>query len=264
MTASAHDWYYTCSLHSHFTLITSAQSRSQWLGEMEACKQTHQVAICLPVMATGLYDAGAAKLRRYDLTMSRRTRRPPTASVVTTTDCNQDQGMETQFQMMSMMIQQQQQQQQDQVTQLKDLFQCPCDTTQPEAEDTTEQEALQQPEDAQEQQKPRESLGEEEAQHEQQQECLQCEDNSRRLSLQELIDVEPINGAKDAAIGSQEVSSAAAAGAVQGVAEAAAAEKQPEHVAGKKKMIGMMRRYVRVRSIKHKPAPERNVAPPIC
>ncbi|BAS75946.1 Os01g0921900 [Oryza sativa Japonica Group] len=217
-------------------------------------------------MATGLCDAGAAKPRRYDLTMSRRTRRPATASVVTITDCNQDQGMETQSQMILMI---QEQQQQDQVTELKDLFQCPCATTQPEAEDTTEQEALQQPEDAQEQQKPRQSLGEEEAQHEQQQECLQCEDNSRRLSLQELIDVEPINGAKDAATGSQEVSSAAAeaaaaGAAVQGVAEAAAAEKQPEHVTGKKKMIGMMRRYVRVRSIKHKPAPERNVAPPIC
>ncbi|KAF0927791.1 hypothetical protein E2562_036211 [Oryza meyeriana var. granulata] len=202
-------------------------------------------------MATGLCDA--AKPRRYDITMSRRTRRPATANVVTC--CNQDQGIEAESQMMGMI----QQQHQDQVTQLKDLFQCPC-ATQPE--DTMAEKASQRSEGAQEQ-TPRQSLGEEEPQHEQQQ-WLQCEDNSRRLSLQELIDDEPINGAKDAAIGSQEESSSAAAAAVQGVAEAAAA-KQPEHVAGKKKMIGMMRRYVKVRSIKPKPAPERNVAlAPIC
>ncbi|KAL5229053.1 hypothetical protein ABZP36_017318 [Zizania latifolia] len=178
--------------------------------------------------------------------MSRRTRRPAAANVVT--DCCQDQGMEAESQ---------------KCTQLKELFQCPCATDELQSqqpEDTQEHKALQQPEDAQEQ-TPKQSQEDDEARHQQQQ-WLQSEDSSRRLSLQELID-ETINGEKDAATGSQEESSAvAAAAAVQGVTEAAAA-KQPEHVAGRRKMIGMMRRYVKIRSVKPKHAPESNVAP-IC
>uniref|UniRef100_A0A0D9V9N0 Uncharacterized protein n=1 Tax=Leersia perrieri TaxID=77586 RepID=A0A0D9V9N0_9ORYZ len=210
-------------------------------------------------MATGLRNA--TKPRRYDITMSRRTRKAGTANAVTT-DCNQDQGMEIQSQMKMM----QQQQQQDQVTQLKDLFKCATDKLKPQQpEDATQQpSSLQQSEDGHHEQ-TNQKLEKEDAGNQQQ----QCEDNSRHLSLQELIDDEPINGcAKVAANGSQEESSssAAAADAVQKVAEsspAAAEAKQPEHVARKKKMIGLMRRYVKVRSIKPKPAPERNVAP-IC
>ncbi|KAG8081703.1 hypothetical protein GUJ93_ZPchr0019g2681 [Zizania palustris] len=213
-------------------------------------------------MATGLCDG--AKPRRYDLTMSRRTRRPAAANVVT--DCCQDQGMEPESQ---------------KCTQLKELFHCPCATDELQSqqpEDTQVHKALQQsatdelqcqqPEDTQEHKALQQSVDakqsqeQDEARHQQQQ-WLQSEDNSRRLSLQELID-ETINGEKDAATGNQEESSAVAAAIlpVQGVTEAAAA-KQPEHVAGRRKMIGMMRRYVKIRSIKPKHAPESNVAP-IC
>lgn len=76
----------------------------------------------------------------------------------------------------------------------------------------------------------------------------EAQDNSRRLSLQELI--QDVDGEKDAAAaaGAQEEEDPALV--VQGVAEAAA--EKPEQVV-RRRVIGMMRRYVRVRrSIKTK------------
>ena len=95
----------------------------------------------------------------------------------------------------------------------------------------------------------------------------ECQDSSRRFSLQELIEDEAAvdgEGEQHAATGGREEDPSADA-VVQGVAEAAAAgaEKPPEQAAGRRVIIGMMRRYVRVRPIKTKHAPEKNVAP-IC
>lgn len=107
-----------------------------------------------------------------------------------------------------------------------------------------------------------EATEESETQQHQQQEC---QDDSRRFSLQELIEDETggaIDGEEDAATGGHEDDPAADAVA-QGVSGAAAAGRPEEHVAGRK-VIGMMRRYVRVRSIKTKHAPEKNVVAPIC
>ena len=90
----------------------------------------------------------------------------------------------------------------------------------------------------------------------------ECQDSSRRFSLQELIeDDAAVDGEKHAATGGHEEDPAADA-VVHGVAEAAAAGP-PEQAAGRRVIIGMMRRYVRVRPIKTKRAPEKNVAP-IC
>ena len=71
-------------------------------------------------------------------------------------------------------------------------------------------------------------------------------------------------GEQHAATGGREEDPSADA-VVQGVAEAdaAGAEKPPEQAAGRRVIIGMMRRYVRVRPIKTKHAQEKNVAP-IC
>jgi hypothetical protein len=79
----------------------------------------------------------------------------------------------------------------------------------------------------------------------------ECQDNSRRFSLQELIEDEAVDGVKEEN----------AAAAVRDVAEgAAAAEKRPKQVPGRR-VIGIMRRYVKVRSIEPKRAsPEKAAA----
>uniref|UniRef100_A0A0A8XQ35 Uncharacterized protein n=1 Tax=Arundo donax TaxID=35708 RepID=A0A0A8XQ35_ARUDO len=194
----------------------------------------------------------AAKPRRFDLTMSRRTRRP--ASLAMAADCHQGKGMEGSKTMTHP------QQQEDEDVELKAAqSQCPCseDHLRPQhSEDAEEHKSTsEQSEDTEEQTAPQKCMQQEEEETQQ-----QCQDNSRRFSLQELIEDESLDGDKDAATGNQEDKAAAAA--VHEVAEPAGARKEPEHVAGRR-VIGMMRRYVRVRPIKPKHAPQKNVAP-IC
>ncbi|KAF8655927.1 hypothetical protein HU200_060883 [Digitaria exilis] len=78
----------------------------------------------------------------------------------------------------------------------------------------------------------------------------ETQDNSRRFSLHELIqDEATVDGEKDAATGGGHEEDPAL---VHGVAEAAAVGvEKPEQVV-RRRVIGMMRRYVRVRSIKTK------------
>ncbi|KAJ1266658.1 hypothetical protein BS78_08G168700 [Paspalum vaginatum] len=149
-------------------------------------------------MASGLGDA-ADRPRRFDLTMSRRTRRPPS---LLATNCHQ--------------------------------------------EDPAQLERFQQP------------------MAQQQQEECEAADNSRRFSLQELIQDEFVDGVMDVATGSPlEESNAAATAAVhEGEAAACAEKRRPEKVAGSRRVIRMVSRYAKVRSIKPKPAPEdKNLAP---
>ncbi|PUZ68062.1 hypothetical protein GQ55_3G484700 [Panicum hallii var. hallii] len=184
-------------------------------------------------MTSGLHDA--ARPRRFDLTMSRRTRRPTSLAA----HCHpEDYAMEG-FQSI-------QPQHQVQVSGLNAApSQCLCLS-----------DHLQSPhsEDAEAHKMSAQSEATEETDAQQQQEC---QDSSRRFSLQELIEDEAaVDGEKDAATGGHEEDPAAADAVVQGVAEAAAvgAEKPPEQVAGRR-VIGMMRRYMRVRAIKTKHAP---------
>ncbi|RLN27657.1 hypothetical protein C2845_PM05G00360 [Panicum miliaceum] len=168
-------------------------------------------------MASGLHDA--ARPRRFDLAMSRRTRRPTTSLAA---KCHPEDHAVEGFQTM----QPQHQVQDSELNAAPSQCLCLSDHLQ--------------------------------SQH--------SEDSSRRFSLQELIEDEAaVDGEKDAATGGHEEDPPAADAVAQGVAEAAAAgaEKPPEQVAGRRVVIGMMRRYVRARPIKTKHAPEKNVAP-IC
>jgi hypothetical protein len=112
-----------------------------------------------------------------------------------------------------------------------------------------------------------EATEESDTQQQQQQE-EECQDDSRRFSLQELIQDETggaVDGERDAATGGHGGGDPAANVAVaHGVSGAAAAGRSEEQVVGRK-VIGMMRRYVRVRvrsvKTKHARAPEKNVVP---
>lgn len=190
-------------------------------------------------MASGLH--GADRARRFDLTMSRRTRRPTTSLAA---NCHpEDHAMER------LIIQTMQPQHQVQDSELNAAApsQCEClrlsDHLQSQhSEDAEAHKITSAPSEATD----------------------ECQDSSRRFSLQELIeDDAAVDGEKHAATGGHEEDPAADA-VVHGVAESAAAgvERPPEHVAGRR-VIGMMRRYVRVRPIKTKHAQEKNVAP-IC
>ncbi|XP_062202893.1 uncharacterized protein LOC133905181 [Phragmites australis] len=198
-------------------------------------------------MASGLCDA--AKPRRFDLTMSRRTRRP--ASLIA--DGHQGQGIEG-----PQMMLQPHDQVQDADAELKTApAQCPYTSDHLRSQHSEDTEAHKTSEESghtQEQTPPQKCVeGTEKTQQQ------QCQGNSpRRLSLQELIEDESLDGEKGVATGNQEEKAAA----VHEVAEPAGAKKEPEHVAGRR-VIGMMRRYVRVRPIKPKHAPEKNVGP-IC
>ncbi|CAL4897407.1 unnamed protein product [Urochloa decumbens] len=162
-------------------------------------------------MASRLYDA--SRPRRFDLTMSRRTRRPASLAA----SCHQEDHVAMEgFQTMTQLPHQVQ----DYKLNAAPPSQCLCLS-----------DHLQ-------------------SQHSEAAEGEECQDNSRSYcSLQELIQDETTVD------GGQEEDPAADA-VVQGV------EKRPEQAAGRK-VIGMMRRYVRVRSVKTKHVPEKNV-PPIC
>ncbi|CAN6339247.1 unnamed protein product [Urochloa humidicola] len=178
-------------------------------------------------MASRLYDA--SRPRRFDLTMSRRTRRPASLSA----NCHQEDHVAMEgFQAMTQL----QHRVQDSKLNAVPPSHCLCLSDHLLQSQHSEDTEAHNTEAARE----------------------ECQDNSRSFSLQELIeeDETAVDGEKDPA----------ADAVVQGAGEAAAAcmEKRPEQVAGRK-VIGMMRRYARVRSvkIKTKHAPGKNVAP-IC
>ncbi|CAN6335256.1 unnamed protein product [Urochloa humidicola] len=145
-------------------------------------------------MASALRLHDATKPRRFDLTMSRRTRRPSSLSA----NCHQQEEDHVAMEGSQTMMTQPQHQVQDSKMNAAPPSQCPCLS------------------DHLQQSQHSEAAKEE------------CHDNSRGFSLQELIQ-------DDAVVQGVAVPAAAAAGV----------EKPPEQVAGRK-VIGMMRRYVRV------------------
>jgi hypothetical protein len=189
-------------------------------------------------MASGL-RSGEAKPRRFDLTMSRRTRRPAAATVAT--GCEQAVDVEGLgfLQPVVVLVQPEERRSPD-----GRPF-CLPGHPQPR-----------QPEDAHQEHEASEPSTEEE-----------CQD--RRFSLQELIEDEAVDVA---ATGGTTEGNAPAAGVgefaqLQGAAAGEATRRAGQVPAGRR-VIGMVRRYVKVRSIKPKraspsPSPEK-CASPVC
>lgn len=184
-------------------------------------------------MASGL-RSGEAKPRRFDLTMSRRTRRPAAATVAT--GCEQAVDVEGLGFLQPVVV-----------------------LVQPEERRSPDGRPFclpghPQPEDAHQEHEASEPSTEEE-----------CQD--RRFSLQELIEDEAVDGA---ATGGTTEGNAPAAGVrefaqLQGAAAGEATRRAGQVPAGRR-VIGMVRRYVKVRSIKPKrasPSPEK-CASPVC
>jgi hypothetical protein len=221
-------------------------------------------------MASGV-RSDETKPRRFDLTMSRRTRRPPATTLATSHEQDHHQAVDVEGLGFQPVVVQPKPQDPDGLFCLSDHLQ----SWQPELDAHQEHEtSVQRSEDTKEQASPPQTccMVEKDDDSEAQQQMEECQDNSRRFSLQELIEDEAVDdGVKDAATGgtgTEENAAAAAAGGggVREVAEGAAAAgeaKRPDQVAARR-VIGMMRRYVKVRSIKPKRAsPEKN-ATPVC
>ena len=215
-------------------------------------------------MASGLRDE--TKPRRFDLTMSRRTRRA--AAATSATDRHQQdhhQAVDVEglgFQ--PVVVVQPERQDPYGLFCLSDHLQ----SRQPELDAHQEHETLEQrSQDTNQEQTCRRLEKKDdvsEAQHqeeEEEEEEEECQGNSRSFSLQELIEDEGVvdDGVKNAVTGGTEENAAA-----REVAEGAAAEgetKRPGQQVPGRRVIGMMRRYVKVRSIKPKRAsPEKNAA----
>ncbi|CAD6266625.1 unnamed protein product [Miscanthus lutarioriparius] len=193
-------------------------------------------------MASGL-RSDETKPRRFDLTMSRRTRRPAAATLATS--CHEQdhhQAVDVEGLGFQPVVVQPEPQDTDGLFCLSDHRQ----SRQPELDAHQEHETSEQrSEDTKEQASPPQTC---------------------RADRGEAVD----DGVKDAATGGtgmeENAAAAAAGGGVREVAEGAAGAgeaKRPDQVAGRR-VIGMMRRYVKVRSIKPKRAsPEKN-ATPVC
>ena len=222
-------------------------------------------------MASGL-RSHETKPRRFDLTMSRRTRRPAAATLATSCqEQDHHQAVDVEGLGFQPVVVQPEPQDTDGLFCLSDHRQ----SRQPELDAHQEHETSEQrSEDTKEQASPPQTcrmVEKDDDSEAQQQAEEECQDNSRRFSLQELIEDEAVDdGVKDAATGGtgmeENAAAAAAGGGVREVAEGAAAAgeaKRPDQVAGRR-VIGMMRRYVKVRSIKPKRASPEKKATPVC
>jgi len=209
-------------------------------------------------MASGL-RSHETKPRRFDLTMSRRTRRPAAATLATSCqEQDHHQAVDVEGLGFQPVVVQPEPQDTDGLFCLSDHRQ----SRQPELDAHQEQETSEQrSEDTKEQASPLQTcrLVKKDDESEAQQQQEECQDNSRRFSLQELIEDEAVDGVKDAATGGTEENAVVP---VREVAEGAAAgeAKRPGQVPGRR-VMGIMRRYVKVRSIKPKRASPENTAP---
>ena len=213
-------------------------------------------------MASGL-RSDETKPRRFDLNMSRRTRRPPAATLATSCyEQDHHQAVDVEGLGFQPVVVQPEPPDPDGLFCLSDHLQ----SRQPELVAQQEHETSEQrSEDTTQEQTCRLEKKDDESEAQQQkEEEEECQDNSRRFSLQELIEDEAVDdGVKDAATGGTGTEENAAA-AVRDVAEgAAAAEKRPEQVPGRR-VIGIMRRYVKVRSIEPKRASPEKKAAAVC
>jgi hypothetical protein len=203
-------------------------------------------------MASGL-RSDETKPRRFDLNMSRRTRRPPAATLATSCyEQDRHQAVDVEGLGFQPVVVQPEPPDPDGLFCLSDHLQ----SRQPELVAQQEHETSEQrSEDTTQEQTCRLEKKDDESEAQQQkEEEEECQDNSRRFSLQELIEDEAVDGVKEEN----------AAAAVRDVAEgAAAAEKQPEQVPGRR-VIGIMRRYVKVRSIEPKRASPEKKAAAVC
>ncbi|CAD6269480.1 unnamed protein product [Miscanthus lutarioriparius] len=210
-------------------------------------------------MASGL-RRDETKPRRFDLTMSRRTRRPAAATSATSCHEQDHQAVDVEGLGLFQPMVQPEQQDPDGLFCLSDHLQ----SRQPEDAHQEHETSVRRSEDTKEQASPLQTcrLVKKDDESEAQQQQEECQDNSRRFSLQELIEDEAVDGVKDAATGGTEENAAVP---VREVAEGAAAgeAKRPGQVPGRR-VMGIMRRYVKVRSIKPKRASPENTAPFLC